>query len=59
MTLFNDKVENNMKCNGVIVSAGMSVFDAERDRNFDDLFKRADYKMYERKRYLKSKDRYR
>ena len=56
MTLFNDKVENNMKCNGVIVSAGMSVFDAERDRNFDDLFKRADYKMYERKRYLKSKD---
>ena len=56
MTLFNDKVENNMKCNGVIVSAGMSIFDAERDRNFDDLFKRADYKMYERKRYLKSKD---
>ncbi len=55
MTLFNDKVDNNMRCDGVIVSAGMCIFEPDKDKCFDDLFKRADYKMYERKKYLKSK----
>lgn len=55
VTLFNDKVENNIRNGGVAVACGMSAFDPATDKGFDDVFERADRKMYERKNILKSK----
>ncbi len=54
LTLFNDRVNENLKSGGVVVSAGMSVFDPAIDRDFDSVFDRADKKMYDRKNELKS-----
>lgn len=55
LTLFNDRIEDNIKNGGVVVSAGMTVFDPETDKDFDSLFERADKKMYERKNEIKSR----
>ena len=45
VTLFNDKVENNIRNGGVAVACGMSAFDPATDKGFDDVFERADRKM--------------
>lgn len=50
---FNSKIENNVKNGGVIVSEGLDVFDPEHDHDYDEIFERADRKMYERKKKLK------
>lgn len=55
VTLFNDKVENNIRGGGVVVSSGMSTYDPGSDKCFDDIFQRADKKMYEQKSRLKAK----
>ncbi len=55
LTLFNDKVENNIRGGGVVVSCGMSKYDPDKDSSFDDIFQRADKKMYEQKSKLKAK----
>ena len=50
---FELQVEKNLKKGEVVVSTGMSVFDAQHDTDFISVFARADKKMYERKRQLK------
>ncbi len=51
---FNRKVEENIRNGGVVVSAGMDEYDHESDMGFDTIFERADSKMYQRKKKLKS-----
>lgn len=51
---FNRKVEQNLKDGKVVVSAGLSDFDPEKDHGFHAVFERADKLMYERKMELKS-----
>ncbi|MCR4647797.1 MAG: GGDEF domain-containing protein [Lachnospiraceae bacterium] len=55
LRLFNEKSDSNLKFGGPVVSAGMDIFDLERDLSIDDIFERADNKMYERKKELKKK----
>ena len=38
----------------VIVTAGLDIFRAGRDGDFNSIFERADQRMYEKKKYLKS-----
>ena len=49
----NKKIEANIKDNGVVVSMGSSVLQPD-DQQLRDVFARADHKMYERKKELKS-----
>ena len=49
----NQKVEENIKNNAVVVSTGCSVLKPE-DQQLRDVFERADQIMYERKKELKS-----
>ena len=49
----NEKVEANIKDNGVVVSMGSSVLQPG-DQQLRDVFARADHMMYERKKELKS-----
>ena len=50
---FNEHVERNLENRGVVVSAGISLYDHERDSGYDEVFARADVSMYERKKELK------
>lgn len=51
---FNKMVEANIPQNDVVISTGMDELNPEDDRNVEEVFSRADKKMYERKRILKS-----
>ncbi|MCR5673347.1 MAG: GGDEF domain-containing protein [Lachnospiraceae bacterium] len=51
---FNDRVESNIKNDGVVISAGLAIFDPDKDGDYDTIFERADRKMYERKNKLKN-----
>ena len=51
---FNEEVEQNIGTTNAVISAGLSVFESEEDRNLHDVFERADALMYERKMQLKS-----
>ena len=53
LSAFNQQIENNLYSDKVIVSAGCSEFEPQEDKNFVDVFKRADSNMYRRKKYLK------
>ena len=46
--------EYNVKNGGPIVSCGMDIYDPEKDKGFEDIFYRADSKMYECKKNLKN-----
>ncbi len=50
---FNLEIENNLKENAVVVSAGIAEYNQEKDNSFKRIFKRADQHMYERKAKLK------
>ena len=50
---FDRIMEVNASKGGVVVSCGMADYEADMDRNFDDVFARADAGMYRRKRQLK------
>ncbi len=52
---FNARVEDNLTNGGAVVSAGISVYDAEKDTGYDEVFARADVLMYDRKKELKAK----
>jgi len=52
--LFDQTIDDNRKANDVVVSSGMAIYDPDADRNYNDVFKRADKNMYERKEFLKS-----
>ena len=51
---FNAVIEENLAEDAVVVSTSIDVYDIEIDTDFSTVFERADKKMYERKRYLKS-----
>ena len=53
--LFNSHVDRNLEKGGVVVSAGISMYKPDKDAGFDDVFTRADERMYERKKELKSR----
>lgn len=50
---FNEKVQNNVHTLGVVVSGGLEIYDPEKDKSYDELFERADRRMYDRKLELK------
>ena len=50
---FDLLVEENMKNGLVVVSSGCDIYDPDSDESYNDVFKRADRKMYERKSLLK------
>ena len=52
---FDRKIEQNIISGEIILSTGMDEFDPSADTSFAAVFERADKKMYERKKYLKSK----
>ena len=52
---FNKQVDENLKNKQVIVSAGMSTFVPGQDSGVDDVFARADERMYVRKKELKNR----
>lgn len=51
---FNKKIEENLERGKFVVSCGFDTFRPEVDKNFHSVFERADKKMYEHKRSLKS-----
>ena len=50
---FDHTIEQNQKEGKVVVSAGISVFQPAGNDSFDECFRRADMKMYQRKEVLK------
>ena len=54
---FLKAVEENRKKGLVVVSSGMAVYMPETDGSFNDVFKRADALMYERKEQLKAEEK--
>ena len=52
--LVNECLEEHVREGGVVVSAGLDIFRAGRDGDFNSIFERADQRMYEKKKYLKS-----
>jgi diguanylate cyclase (GGDEF)-like protein len=50
---FEYEVEENQKNGLVVVSSGLDVFNPDIEEDYNDVFKRADKKMYERKKLLK------
>ncbi len=53
---FDAEVEQNQKEGLVVISSGLSIYSEETDSDYNDVFKRADRKMYERKSQLKAKE---
>lgn len=54
---FDDRIELNRALELVELATGMAVFDPGTDTSFSDVFERADRKMYDRKRFLKTVNR--
>jgi len=52
---FNKSVDRNLDYGGPVVSAGMGLYVSGVDMKYDDVFKRADKKMYARKGDLKKR----
>ena len=50
---FEEEIEKNQEEGRVVISSGMGVFKPYDDKCYNDVFVRADRKMYERKGYLK------
>lgn len=53
--LFNEIMDKNLINGGVVIAGGMDVYRPNTDLGFDDIFDRADNKMYERKKELKDR----
>ena len=51
---FRKTIDENQKNGLVVVSSGLAVFQSGVDENYNDVFKRADQLMYERKQSLKA-----
>ena len=54
MNKFNDIIENNINVGKPIISVGMNDYNKNSDNTFRKVFIKADQKMYERKKYLKT-----
>ena len=53
MSVFNNQIDHNLENGKVVVSSGMSIFDSGIDKEYDEVFARADKLMYDRKKELK------
>ena len=53
--LKNESFENLRSRTGPVIACGLGLYNPETDTSFDDVFKRADTKMYENKKDVKSK----
>jgi diguanylate cyclase (GGDEF)-like protein len=52
---FREKSESNrLSRTGPVIASGMAIYHADKNESFDDVFKRADQKMYKNKNKLKS-----
>ncbi len=54
LSAFEDWIEINHALDLVELATGMAVFDPERDKCFSEVFERADRKMYDRKKLMKT-----
>jgi diguanylate cyclase (GGDEF)-like protein len=50
---FRKSIDENQRNGHVVVSSGLAVYQPDNDESFNDVFKRADQLMYERKQALK------
>lgn len=50
---FNARIEENQSAGGVVIATGLSDFEMGTDRSTAEVFERADFAMYERKKELK------
>ena len=50
---FERNVEENQREGKVVVASGMSVYESDRDTSYNDVFRRADARMYNRKEKMK------
>ena len=50
---FDKQVESNMLTDKVVVASGLAEYNAEADREYREVFERADKRMYQKKRKLK------
>ena len=53
MNSFNSMMEDNLRDDNVVISAGIDIYIHDKDTVFDNVFGRADTAMYERKKQLK------
>lgn len=53
LTAFDRQIENNLRSGKLVVSSGMAEYIKETDKSYQDIFERADTKMYQRKKELK------
>lgn len=51
---FRKTIDENQRNGLVVVSSGMAVYQPEKEDTYNDVFKRADQLMYERKQALKT-----
>ncbi len=58
MAEFNRRVDRNKKNREVVIAAGISDFEAGKDKGYHDVFERADAMMYIRKKELKEGDHF-
>ncbi len=50
---FDQEVDKNLKEGSVVIASGLDIYDGDSESTYSDVFRRADKKMYERKRQLK------
>ena len=53
LAAFDHQAEENLRSDRVVVASGMAEYRPGVDKNFRDVFERADKSMYQRKRWLK------
>ena len=54
LATFDNRIELNHALDLVEMATGMAVFDPDNDTSFSEVFERADRKMYERKKRMKT-----
>lgn len=51
---FEDQIETNLRKGDIVIASGMAVYSRGKDSSYEDVFERADWRMYERKKALKA-----
>jgi len=55
MHYFDATIDKNQRAGRMSVASGMGVYEPEKDESYNDVFRRADRNMYDRKKELKSR----
>ena len=53
---FDNRIEDNQRKGKVVIATGLDVFRPGKDESYQNVFERADKKMYDRKHFLKGLD---